>query len=329
MNIPKIISAFGLIDDKFLLKAEEAEIRKSGRFRFKPLLLAAVISVSVCGLTAAAIGIGGLERLKEYFVTQENRFEYGVPTVRDPESYGVEFREDDLQEGEAKVVSITSDGHSFFALIDYLAPAKALEDMSENEILSFEKFGDNCSNCSLGLQPVSRYGNLFTYVYYCGGIKTIPEDEIVITLEEFGRQRSDFAYEVISDGSVEAAVAVSDIKFLEPSKSKNTVTVYGAEISAELSPLGILLTLDRESYLEAEKQCGGKLLQISNIAIYMEDGTEYSFGAGNSPSLFRSDTGWVENGVQFAYMGFSAPLDISKIEKITLYDQELIFEEDK
>ena len=45
MNIPKIIKAFGQIDDKFLLEAEKAERLSPVRFRLESVLLAAVISV--------------------------------------------------------------------------------------------------------------------------------------------------------------------------------------------------------------------------------------------------------------------------------------------
>ncbi len=63
MNISKIAEAFGYIDDRFL---KEAELPQKRHFKFKPTLLAAIISIVALSTSVAAISYGGNLRKMKY-----------------------------------------------------------------------------------------------------------------------------------------------------------------------------------------------------------------------------------------------------------------------
>ena len=331
MSLPKIVYEIGKINPKYIEEAAEYHRKKP---RFKPLLLAAVISVSVCGLTAAAIGIGGLEKLKEYFDSESAKFSDEVPTIDDPALYGADLSDKELSEGEARAVSISSDGHSFFAMIEYALSEKELAAAPDNSSLGFKRYFDNCGGICVGIQPISREDNIFTCLYYSGGITDMPKDGITVSLEGLGYYTGNIGdgFTVISERSLSVNIKKESLRFLEFKKASNTVKVENLNLKAELSSLGLILSCDSGEYSnmveEHGKKYAAKFLQVNDFVFYMKDGTVYGDGEdyASVSGLFRCQCGWSESGREYFYYGFSAPIDADEILKISVCGETLNFE---
>ena len=171
MNISKIIRAFGHIDDKFLIEAEEAEAKKSSRFRFKPVLLAAAIGVFALGTTVFAISrADGLSKMKYAFdrysgihgkteqaedaknsegvdltPNVENDYsvfeEYGeespnpeeFPWLDSLDGYGteLEYGDETINPGEVRAAAVLCNEHYFYAVMQYAMPEEVMNTLSK------------------------------------------------------------------------------------------------------------------------------------------------------------------------------------------------------
>lgn len=224
MNISKIICAFGHIDDKFLIEAEEAEVRKISRFRFKPVLLAAAIGVFALGTTVFAISrANGLNKMKYAFdrysgiksetvqsdnpaedltpeVEQDYTFynDYTHSEIKDPtefpwledlSEYGSEFEYDtEPTTGEFLVTSVLSDDHYFYATVQYALSddvLKALGELPEGTVPTFSLVHFADGGGYEGANPISLEKNIYTFAVSSLGFDSLP-DEVTITIKNFG-----------------------------------------------------------------------------------------------------------------------------------------------
>lgn len=330
MSLPRIVYEIGNINPKYIEEATEYRRKK----RFKPFLLAAVISLAVCGLAAAAIGTGGLERLKEYFDTESGKFKDKVPVIDDPMLYGTDLLDSAPLAGEAKAVSISSDGHSFFVMIEYALSEQELANAPDCTSLSFKYYSDNCEGVCVGIQPVSRKGNIVTCLYYSSGISDIPGDGITVNLKALGYYGGSISdgFTVISDRSLSVNIKRESFKLLEFKKASDTVMAENLNLKAELSPLGLILSCDSVEYSKMTEEHGikyaAKFLQVNDLMFYMQDGTVYGDGEDYSSvsGLFRSSCAWSENGREYFYFGFSAPIDTDEISQISVCGETFEFQ---
>ncbi len=224
MNVSKIIRAFGQIDDKFLLEAEEAESRNNGRFRFRPVLLAAAIGVFALGTTVFAISrADGLNKMKYAFdrysgiktgavqpdgsaedltpdFEQDYTFfsDYSDSEIKDPaefpwledlSEYGNEFEYgSELPAGEFRVTSVLSDDHYFYATVQYALSdgvLKALGELPEGAVPTFSLTHFEDGGGYEGASPISLEGNIYTFAVSSLGFDSLP-DEVAITIKNFG-----------------------------------------------------------------------------------------------------------------------------------------------
>lgn len=224
MNISKIIRAFGHIDDKFLIEAEEAEAKKSSRFRFKPVLLAAAIGVFALGTTVFAISrADGLNKMKYAFdrysgiksetvqsndsaedltpdVEQDYTFynDYTDSEIKDPtefpwledlSEYGSEFEyETEPPAGEFRVTSVLSDDHYFYATVQYALSddvLKTLGELPKGTVPTFSQVHFADGGGYEGANPISLEKNIYTFAVSSLGFDSLP-DEVTITIKNFG-----------------------------------------------------------------------------------------------------------------------------------------------
>ena len=224
MNVSKIIRAFGQIDDKFLIEAEEAEGRKNSRLRFKPVLLAAAIGVFTLGTTVFAISrADGLGKMKYAFdrysgiksetlqsdgqavdltpeVEQDYTFfsDYTDSEIKDPAEfpwiedlaeYGSEFEYGgELKAGDFRVTSVLSDEHYFYATVQYALSddvLKALGELPEGTVPTFSLVHFDGGGGYEGANPISLEGNIYTFSAATLGFESLP-DEIAFRIKNFG-----------------------------------------------------------------------------------------------------------------------------------------------
>ena len=224
MNVSKIIRAFGQIDDKFLLEAEKAEIRKNGRFRFKSVTLAAAIGVFTLGTTVFAISRSdGLGKMKYAFdrysgiksdtvqsdgqaadltpeVEQDYTFfsDYTDSEIKDPAEfpwledlaeYGCEFEYGgELKVGDFRVTSVLSDDHYFYATVQYALSddvLKALGELPEGTVPTFSLVHFADGGGYEGANPISLEGNIYTFSAAILGFESLPDD-VTFKIKNFG-----------------------------------------------------------------------------------------------------------------------------------------------
>ncbi len=225
MNISKIIRAFGHIDDKYLLEAEDAETKKSGLFRLKPVLLAAAIGVFALGTTVFAISrADGLSKMKYAFdrysgiksetehtespaeddltpdVEQDYTFynDYTDSEIKDPtefpwhedlSEYGNEFEYDaDIKTGEFRVTLVLMDDHCFYATVQYALSdddLKALGGSPEGTVPTFSQVHFDGGEGYEGADPISLDKNIYTFAVSSLGFDSLPEN-VTFTIKNFG-----------------------------------------------------------------------------------------------------------------------------------------------
>lgn len=383
MNIPKIIKAFGQIDDKFLLEAEKAERLSPVRFRLESVLLAAVISVVALGITAFAISrAGGLDMMKYAFdrysgLTKETEpleestspeatdltpniendytyFEKYGEEIPNPEEfpwlnslygYGteIEYGDEKLEPGEMRSVAILCDENHFYAVMQYSMSNDVLSAISEipngkTPEFKYCHYESDAGGAYESTMPISVEDNIYTFVTYSLGFTSLP-DEVKITFSEFGYKNSNSLLDFVTMSDIEVEVTVSTINSIKSetliSREEKYSTQFGeARISAELSPFGILFRVTGDNEQSATVIYDDKYFGTPNMQIFLEDGRVY----GNGETywalsyIIKGKTGWIDDGVEkkiyYISLPFTKPVDISQINRITVYDTEFSFKKE-
>ncbi len=267
------------------------------------------------------------------------------PWLESLEEYGVELEnEGEFMTGDFRVSAVMCDDHYFNAIIQYALPEKvkkALEDIPEDAALSFRETRIFRTSGYEGIIPISLEGNVFTFTVYSQGYLSLP-DEIDITLKGFGYVPDSgwFYFNTLYDVEEHIIIPAEKIKKMDNRVSEAVVypTKYGdVYITAQLSPLGIMLKLTSEDY-KASKTVfhNDYFFGLSKLRIYLDDGRIY--GSGKTYFALRyvmgSISGFGENIEDFdptndiycISLPFAKAADISRIEKITIGKYEFTFE---
>lgn len=308
-----------------------------------PLLIAAAVLLTA-GITIFAAELGGLSLLKGYFDKTRNEYDISdIPVIEDAEIYGTEINhtaetvggtsENISGMGSVRLVSASCDKYNIFIMLEY----EADESVMPADIPDVSSFGFGFYSAeiggSYGMESVSRTGNLFSFACHIGGMRELPSDVITLELESFG-YHGDNGFVPISEEKLTVDVPMSEMNVLQFIKADNSVQIDGITYEAELSPLGLLLYNDTDAYINDN---GGLenynfdkyLFSFTNFVFYMKDGSV--FGDGESYDsiygLIRSQTGWIDfdNGKEYNSYGFTVPVDISEIERISFHGEEFYF----
>lgn len=311
-----------------------------------PLLIAAAV-IMTAGITIFAAELGGLSLLKGYFDKTRNEYDISeIPVIEEAEIYGTEItyttaaatgayvQEENTSEKEsARIVSVSCDKYNIFIMLEYEADRSVITaDIPDVSSFGFRFYSAEISG-SYSMEAVSRTGNLFSFACHIGGIRELPADMITLELESFG-YHGDNGFVPITEEKLTVDVPMSEMNVLQFIKADNSIQIDGITYEAELSPLGLLLYNDTEAYINDD---GGLenynfdkyKFSFINFIFYMKDGSV--FGDGESYDsvygLFRSQSGWIdfENGKEYNSYGFTVPVDISEIEKISFHGEEFFF----
>lgn len=310
-----------------------------------PVLAAAVVVLTVGG-TVFAVESGGISLLKKYFDGIVEKHDItDMPVIEDAEIYGTEITvvtsqtksvtSEPAEKESVKVVSAASDNHNLYIMIEYTADESELpENISDETLFGFGHFEAGGTGISQGMDMISRTGNSFSFVCHIGGIKEMPEGDILIKLEDFGYRGDDGLFVPISDNKLQVKLNTNDLNIQQSVSAINTAEVDGVEFEAQLSPLGMLLSADADAIENWELSSGEymtKYLGFNYFMFFMKDGTVRGDGETYDSvyGLIRSQAGWTDfdNGKSYHSIGFSVPLDISEIECVSVHGMEFRFDE--
>ncbi len=325
------------IDDEYLA---EAEGKSSKKLRGgKMIAVAASAAVLLCGtVAAAAAGLGGLDRIGSFFgsVRSDNAAYSQLPALVNPADYATGL-ENDVHPltGTAAFVSASVSDHFAYAMVEYGVEEDVLSALPEGETLSFnwQKCRSNLDATTAGCSPVSLDGNILTVMVYDGGAREIP-DTMEYTLRDLGYFDSETnSFVTLKECEIDMTLEKSQVAVIEATKALNTSTLDGVEFSAEISPLGVLLTFDHDGwnarYSDPKAAITDKGIDINYMQFYLTDGTVIGDGESYDSvySIFRSQGGWVsfDGSTEYRYYGFSSPIDVSTVDKITLSGMEFDF----
>lgn len=314
MKRGRIAEAFGQIDEKYIEEADAPVIRR--KRCGKALLTAAVICLIALGTAACAAGISGIYRLKEYF--EATRRMYSLPDFTASDGYASELGTDKvLSEGCAEAVSVSSDGHSLYVMIDYRPFEEDLEKLPKDAVGNFRQACDDIGACSGHWDTVSFENGVYTFIFHCLGIDKMPEDGITISLNGFGYRSKDSigAFETLRDEKVEVYIPVDKLKYPEVKNGEGETE--GVKFTAELSPLGVYIRM-YDGYEELIEKMGMKFPQVTNVQLCLSDGTVIGDGYDYRKvfGLFAGSGGWVDGDCKCEYFAFSVPIDISQVDSI-------------
>lgn len=384
MNISKIAEAFGYIDDRFL---KEAELPQKRHFKFKPTLLAAIISIVALSTSVAAISYGGnLRKMKYAFdrfsgiqgsatlstdeeastevtdLTPNHTADYEgdysyysdlgeeipdpseFPWLEGLENCGVELEaEGELEAGQFRATAVMCDEHYFCAVIQYAMPDEAinaLKDIPNGKPPQFESnhFYD-CGGYE-GIIPISLEGDIFTFSVFSSGFLSLA-DEVEIVFKNFGYKPIELGWEFITLYEMEEHLIIPTAGIKRANNRTSKATAYPTEhgniyITAELSPLGIMLSFTGENHEGAEEVYSDKYFGSNNLRIHLTDGRIY--GSGETywalSNIISGKSGFIENiddtdpanRIYYINLPFIKPVDIYKIEKLSLGSIEFTFE---
>ena len=334
-----------MIDSPDMVRENRPAKKKIKRISI-PVLIAAIFVLTVGG-TVFAAELSGNSILKLYFRGITEKYDLSnIPVIDNEDIYITEttytadvttvtdVSDKDAAEKESmRFVSAVRDKYNIFVMLEYEADESVLtDDIPEDAVFGF---WEHCSSSGISQQiecdPFS--GNKFSVAYHIGGIDPLPEDDLVIDMKNFGFY-SDNSFITLSEEKFAVTVPISEITVQQSIKADNSVQVNGIEFEAELSPFGLLLSSDTDAYINdnggLENYFSDKyLFSFNNFAFYMKDGSV--FGDGESYDsvygLIRSQTGWIdfENGKEYNSYGFTVPVDISEIERISFHGEKFFF----
>ena len=325
MNIPKIAVELGKIDPKYLDEAADYKPKKP-HMRIKTVLIAAAIAVLALGTTAAASN--SFFGLRQIFGYLSNSGRGGgspdLPEITDSGIYGTESAAEDTENGlTVRLTSVACGEHYLAAVVE--ADASALGEIPEGILPTFRSYGDSLVSGSYIATLLSREGSVYTFGYVHTGFKNPPTGGFTVELSGFGYYPdpvgSPESFVYLERDAVSLTVPAESLNVLPSVAAREAKTVCGLEMKMELSPFGILLTYDYSKAVELGYSEDKYFIDLSSIRLIMRDGTTFGDGEDYSSvsGLIASQNGWIdpENGRDFHdYIGFSVPLDLSKIEAV-------------
>ena len=356
MNSKKIAEAFGGINDGYLNEALEYKrgSQRGGitmsKKKIVSIVIAAALVIAVGATTIAAAG-SGLFNMKQHFDdVQEKYYITDVPVIEDVENYAVEV-DSTAKSGamSAKVTSATCDGYSIYAIVDMTVDGFVMpDDFTEESWFTFRQRTTENHAINCAIEDVTYEGDTFTFVLHYAGMRKAPEEDIIIKLTDFGYYATGWTYDVeqgcdlfipLNEGELNLVLPIDALNVQKGIQADSAADVRGAEIMIEISPLGMLLYGDRAAIDEASMVYDENLERMVNdknylglpaFEFHMRDGKVIGdfFSYGELFGLLRSHCGWIDQDtgtVQYTYVGFSVPVDVSQIEYITVHDVPFYF----
>lgn len=252
--------------------------------------------------------------------------------------------EGEFMTGDFRVTSVMCDDHFFFATVQYALPKsvkKALEDLPEGAELDFKQCRVEPSAPCMWSSPIFLDGDVMTFIVCAKCCYSFTGDEATINLRNFGYLDPDNNYRFTSLYSMDKTVTVplKGIKMPESRISKPVIcpTELGdVTMTAQLSPFGIILKMTSDDPETTSAFCSSKYFG-NNLRIHLKDGRIYGSGKSYFGTYYLLDgkSGFSENcedddptnDVHCLCLPFVKPVDIDKIEKLSLDGYELVFED--
>lgn len=252
--------------------------------------------------------------------------------------------EGEFMTGDLRVTSVMCDEHFFFATMQYALPEKvkkALKDIPDGAKLCFNQRSIEPRAPYMYNSPIFLDGDVLTLIVSSKCCKDPLPDEATIDLRNFGYYDPDNNYRFTSLYSKGKTVTVpmEGIKMPENRISKPVVypiSLGDVTMTAELSPFGIILKMTSENPKTTSAFCSSKYFG-NNLRIHLDDGRIYGSGKSyfGTYYLFDGKSGFTENcedddptnDVHCLCLPFVKPVDIDKIEKLSLDGYELVFED--
>lgn len=336
MDKYRVYEVMESVDDKYIGEASEARtavVKKTGKLRFAAI--AACAAIILCGTVASAAGLGGFEKVSEFFTNSSLRFQQydQLPTLTNPADYAVEI-ENDVHPltGTAAFTAVSCSEHYFYAAVEYAVEEDVLSAVPEGAKLSFSPiFDSNLSGITVGISPISLDGNILTFMIYEGGTDYLPET-MNFTIKDLGYWQG-YDFVTVKECKIDMTLEKSEVSVLPAVQSLSTSSFDGIEFNAEISPLGIILTCDYQQweakYGENSDTRHSKELGLNYMQFYLKDGTVVGDGQDYSTvyGVFASEGGWVDfnTNTEYFYYGFETPVDLSTIDRITIRGMEFYF----
>lgn len=382
MNIPKIIRAFGDIDDKFIMEMMDAERPSVRRIKLKLILPAAVIGILALGTTVIAMGTSsGLDKMKYSFdrytglqtptvtsdgavspavtdLTPDREFDFTYfeqfgekipdpnefPWLEDYEAFGNEFdTTGELEQGDFRTVAVICDDHYFWAVMQYALPdeaVKALDDIPDGQPPTFRSShftnqGGREAGYE-GMRPISLEDNILTFTVYSKGYLSL-DKKVIIYFHNLGYYpiAGDIQFVTLYETEKYYTIPTGELNKAENYLSETVKYPVGSDevdMTLELSPFGVFVTYTGRS---ASSVYSDKYFGSNNMRIYLTDGRIYGSGEtywalshiidGKSGFIDNYDDDDPTNDIYHESFPFSKPVDITKIEKISIGGVEFKF----
>lgn len=252
--------------------------------------------------------------------------------------------EGEFMTGDLRVTSVMCDEHFFFATVQYALPEKvkkALEDLPEGAELCFNQCRVEPSGPYMWSTPIFIDGDVMTFLVCAKCCYSFTGDEASIDLRNFGYDdpNNNYRFTSIYNSGKTVTIPMEGIKKAENRISKSVVcsTELGdVTMTAELSPFGIILKMISDNPETTSAFCSSKYFG-DNIRIHLDDGRIYGSGKSyfGTYYLFDGKSGFSENcedddpanDIQCLCLPFVKPVDIEKVEKLSIDGYELVFED--
>ncbi|GEM_PF-2670305 len=267
------------------------------------------------------------------------------PWLENLEEYGVEIEnEGEFMTGDFRATAIMCDDHYLWAVVQYALPEKAkkaLEDIPDDAYLSFKYYNIEPSAAYTNIVPISLEGDVFTFSVYSRGYGSMP-DAVEISLNGFGYISPESNWEFVPLWAAKGNITIPSDKLKKmDNRISNTIkcpTKYGdVDISAQLSPFGIMFKLTSENSKASKIANNPTGIDLNNLRIHLDDGRIYGSGEtyfalyyildGKSGFLENYDDTDPTNDIYYISFPFANAVDIQKIEKLSFDGYELVFED--
>ena len=270
------------------------------------------------------------------------------PWLESLEEYGNELTtEGEFMTGDFRVSAVMCDDHYFYAVLQYALPEhvkEALKDIPDDTYLSFYNCRITPSGGYLGVSPIALEDGVLTFMLSTTGYESYP-DEFEISISGFGYRymKNSSDYHPLCEAKASITIPADKLKKLDNRIAKpiKYPTKDGdVDLSAELSPFGIMFRFSSENKKAAENMYFGPSdagIGFNNLRIFLEDGSVYGSGktyfglhyilAGHSGFAVNYEDIDPTNDVYYISIPFANAVDIDKIEKISVNGYELVFED--
>lgn len=350
----RLSEELGNIDEVFLEEVFEYSMNKRrirmNKKKIVSIVIAAALVVAMSA-TAIAAASSGLFNMKQHFDDVQNERDLAdVPVIEDVEDYASIVESTAWSSKmSAKVLSAACDEYSIYAIVDMTVDDFVMpDDFTEESWFTFRQKSTENHAINCAIEDITYEGNTFTFVLHYAGMRKAPDEDIVIKLSDFGYYATNMTYDheqkrdlfiPLNSGDLELVIPIDSLNVQKGIEAVSQADVRGVEITMQISPLGMLLYGDSAAIETASMFYDENLdrmvlnkdfLGLPAFEFHLRDGKVIGdyFAYGELFGLLNSHCGWIdrETGtIQYTYVGFSVPVDISQIEYITVHDVPFYF----